>query len=77
MIDLSLVGLALIGVAAVVIVGSLLFGYYCAVKQTIKVASVTAADEPLFDREPSPGETMALSADQIEEVDDWSEYDSE
>ena len=75
--ELWLVSLGWIGVAAVLAFGALLFGYYCALKQTINCADVTPADEPLFDREDSSDETMLLSADQIDQRTDWNDDDSE
>lgn len=75
MVNPSLLTFVWIGVAAALIIGPLLFGYYCAVKQTINCAGVSAADEPLFDRNASMDESMMLSADQIEQISDWDEND--
>lgn len=75
--ELSFLSLVWIGVAILLVVGALVFGYYCALKQTINCADVTPADDPLFDRDGSAEETMLLSADQIDQITDWNDDDSE
>lgn len=63
----------LLAVAAVVILGSsFLFGYYCAAKQVIAVASVSQPEsQVVFDRS-SEGDDGALSAEDLEEID-WED----
>ncbi len=74
MIELGLGALLWGGVTAVLLVGGLLFGYYCAAKVTIELAGVTAPDEQqLFDRNAVTDSTDALSAEQIDEIEDWDD----
>lgn len=64
--------LLLLGAAAVLILGSsLLFGYYCAAKQVLALASVSPPEsQVVFERPERTAESDALSADDLEAIDD-------
>lgn len=64
-------------VGFVLLVGFFFFGYYVGVKSVIREYQVEASDEPpeFLGGGTDPPDTLALSPEEIDEVDDWEAFD--